>query len=273
MVKKIILALVLFSIISLTAVTFFNHLILMLIFQLGYSQVYYGNDETGNELMKYVISKSQNSDGQIYHAFSVQNTKNGNYDIAISALNKAYKINPKEASGYYGWVLLYYYHEYEKALEKLNEYDSYTPNFSDAPVGECIHYLKGLAYMQLGDFSSAISEFDISIENTVKTNGEDWVNYSVFLNKGRCLLKLKQQNEAIVNFEKALNNYEKCPEAFYFIGVAQLELEESEKACQNFSLALKLIEKGYKSSDLYVELFHEIYEQQVIESISNNCAN
>lgn len=271
--KRLIYITVSLVVVILILGVFFNQLIYGIIFQIGYSNVYYGNNERGNGIMNYAISKKENSDGQIYHALSVQNTKNGNYNIAISALEKAYRMNPEEAGAYYGWVLLYYYHDYQKALSILNEYDNYTPNFSDAPMGECIHYLKGLANMQLENYNSAIDEFNISIENTSRQNGENWVNYVVFLNKGRCLLRLKKQDEAIVNFEKALNNHQKCPEAYYFIGISQLELQENSKACENFRIALKLIKEGYKSSNLYVELFHEIYEQQVEKSILNNCAD
>ncbi|KZS39726.1 hypothetical protein AWE51_08730 [Aquimarina aggregata] len=251
----------------------FNQLVYGVIFHVGYSNVYYGNNDRGNWIMNYAISKKKNPDGQIYHALSVQNTKNGNYNVAIEALEKAYKIKPKEAGAYYGWVSLYYYRDYEKALSILNEYDDSTPNFSDAPMGECVHYLKGLAYMQLENYELAINEFNISIKNTSRQNGEDWVSYLVFLNKGRCLLKLKKYNEAILYFKKSLSNYDKCAEAYYFIGISELGLQESQKACENFNIALELIKKGYKSSDLYVELFHEIYEQQVAKSILNNCAN
>ena len=37
--------------------------------------------------------------------------------------------------------------------------------------------------------------------------------------------------------------------------------------------ANELISQGYKSSDTYVELFHEIYKQQIDEVILENCTN
>lgn len=125
----------------------FSQLTLRLIMGVGSMDIYYGNNERGNEIIKYAMTKADSlSDGD-YHAISVQNTKNGNYDIAINALEKGMDINPRELGGYYGWILLYYYRDYERALKVLNEYDAFTPNFSDAPSGEDIHYLKGLAYM------------------------------------------------------------------------------------------------------------------------------
>jgi len=251
----------------------FNQFLYSLLFFLGYSEVYKGNDERGNKLMMYSISKLKNPDAKLYHALSVQNTKNGNYDIAISALEKSYQLNPKESGEYYGWVLLYYYHDYEKALEILNKCDEATPNFSDAPMGECIHYLKGLAYAQLEDYENAIKEFDISIENTSSNQGEEWVDYQVFLNKGIALYRKRKFKDSINTLKKAISNYDKCTEAYYYIGLAQLELNIKDSACINISKAHSLIKQGYKSSDMYVELFHELYEQEIEISSLKYCTN
>lgn len=249
----------------------FNQFVYLVIFQFGYSEVYKGNNEKGNNIMDYAIANLNKPSSEIFHAFSIQNTKNGNYDIAIKALERAYQINPKEEGAYYGWVLLYYYHDYKKALNILNTYDDYTPNFSDWPMGECIHYLKGLSYMQLKKYKDAIKEFDISINNTSIEHGEDWVNFMVFLNKGISLYNIGEYEEAIIQLQNTIQNYDKCSEAYFFIAKSQLKLNQKDTACENLNIAHKLIEEGFKSSDTYVELFNEIYDQQVQESIKKEC--
>ncbi|WP_024741907.1 tetratricopeptide repeat protein [Tenacibaculum maritimum] len=249
----------------------FNQLLFRLLIGIGSIDVYYGNNERGNKIMSYVLPKIKNVDGKIYHAISVQNTKNGNYNIAIDALEKAYKINPKEIGAYYGWVLLYYYHDYEKSLKVLNAYDNLTPNFSDYPMGECIHYLKGLAYKELGDFEQALSEFDLSIKYGLEEHNESWIDYQVFLNRGITLFYQNKNKEAIIEFKRVLRNHNKCSEAYYFSGLTLIKLNKREEACQELNKSLKLVKEGYKSSDIYVELFHEIYEQEILEIISKNC--
>lgn len=251
----------------------FNQLLYFIIFQTGYVEVHKGNNERGNKLMSFAVSRMDNPPAKIYHALSVQNTKNGNYSIAISALEKAYKLDPNDQGAYYGWVLLYYYHDYEKALTILNEYDELTPNFSDSPMGECIHYLKGLAYMQLNKYQDAVREFNTSIENASFEHGSDWIDYQVYLNNGICLLYLNKNEEAILEFDKTISDYNKCAEAFFYKGVSQLKLNLKNDACQNLKKAKDLINEGYKSSDVYVELFHEIYQQQVEDYILKNCTN
>lgn len=271
--KWLIITISSFLVIILILAIIYSEIAFRLLSGVGYLDVYNGNNERGNKIMKYAISKMKNPDTNVYHALSVQNTKNGNYDIAISALDKAYEINPNEVGAYYGWVLLYYYHDYEKALKVLNKYDDNTPDFSDAPMGEDIHYLKGLAYMQLKNYENAIKEFDISITNISERNGEDWVDIYTFVNKGRCLAKLHQFEEAIRTYLKAIKYYDKCAEAYYFMGIAQISINQNVSACQNLNTALNLVKNGYKSSDAYIEFFHEIYEQQIVQSIFENCTN
>ncbi|MBL4594498.1 MAG: tetratricopeptide repeat protein [Flavobacteriales bacterium] len=244
-----------------------------LLFQIGYQNNYYGKFERGNALIEYALSKRDTITEDDYHGWSVLNSKNGNYAIAIDKLEKMMKLNPEEGSAYYGWLLLYYYRDYEKALPILEQYDALTPDFSDAPMGEDIHYLKGLCHMQLGRYQKAIDEFDTYINNLATTHGEDFVDVYTFVQKGRCLTKLGRFEEAIPSYKKAIKYYEKCSEAYYFMGLTQLEMKDNDKACSNFNIALDLINKGNKSSDNYLEYFHEIYPQQIEISISESCQN
>ena len=269
--KRFLKALAYISVLIIVLGIIFNQLLFRLLIGVGSIDINHGNDERGNKIMRFALSKIKNPRENVYHAISVQNTKNGNYDIAMANLEKAYKINPKEIGGYYGWVLLYYYHDYEKALNILNAYDDFTPKFSDYPMGECIHYLKGLAHKQLNNYEEAVKEFDVSINNQLKEHSENWVDYTTFLNRGITLYLQNKNEEAINEFERVIRNYKECSEAYYFKGLSFIELNEKEKACENFNEALNLIKKGYKSSDPYVELFHEIYIQDIEQSLLNNC--
>jgi len=269
--KRFLKALAYISVLIIVLGIIFNQLLFRLLIGVGSIDINHGNDERGNKIMRFALSKIKNPRENVYHAISVQNTKNGNYDIAMANLEKAYKINPKEIGGYYGWVLLYYYHDYEKALNILNAYDDFTPKFSDYPMGECIHYLKGLAHKQLNNYEEAVKEFDVSINNQLKEHSENWVDYTTFLNRGITLYLQNKNEEAIKEFERVIRNYKECSEAYYFKGLSFIELNEKEKACENFNEALNLIKKGYKSSDPYVELFHEIYIQDIEQSLLNNC--
>lgn len=249
----------------------FNQMVFRLIFGLGYMDVYNGNNDRGNQIMKYAMSHMDSIDAQTYHSLSVQNTKNGNYDLAMKALNKSYAMDSSEVGAYLGWVLLYYYRDYERALEVLEEYDALTPDFSDAPMGEDIHYLKGLAHMQMRNWIQAKDEFERYINESSETFGEKYVDVYAFVQLGRCYARLEEWNQAIRLYKQAIRNYKECSEAYYYMGLAQIELGESDKACYNLNTADSLIQNGYKSSDTYIEYFHEIYPQQIQIALQTNC--
>lgn len=268
--KHIVIILILSSLIFFFII--YNQTVFSQIINIGTRELYYGDNLRGNKLINFALSKIENPSENIYHDISVQNTKNGNYGIAISALENAYNINPIESGAYYGWVLLYYYHDYEKALDVLNTYDNLTPGISDFPMGECIHYLKGLAYKELKNYEAALREFNLSIDNGLKSTDESWIDYQVFLNKGICMLYMEKYEDAILEFERTLNNYDKCSEAYYFIGLCNVGLNLNEVSCVNFKKSKTLITQGYKSMDNYVELFHEIYLQDVNNAILKHCS-
>ncbi len=127
--------------------------------------------------------------------------------------------------------------------------------------------------MQLNHYQNAVDEFDIYINNLAVTHGEDFVDVYTFVQKGRCLSGLGRYQEAIPSYEKAIKYHENCSEAYYFMGLTQLKMDENSNACESLNIALDLINKGYKSSDNYIEYFHEIYPQQIELSIAEFCSN
>jgi tetratricopeptide (TPR) repeat protein len=233
---------------------------------LGSQIMYFGNNAMGNEFMNYGIQQLKNPTYEDYHEISVQNTKNGNYIAAIEALEKSAAISP-EINGYYAWVLLYYYHDYERALQKLEIYDARTPNFNDAAVGEDIHFLKGLAHMKLNHYETAIQEFDINIKNIQKKYGKKWTNAYCSFYKGRCFEAMQQYKRADAAYNVAIKIDSNCTEAYYFMALNLKRLNQMKAAKQALNKALALIKKGYKQTDVYVELFDEIYLSDIEEAI------
>ena len=133
-------------------------------YAIGSQMQWFGYDKKGNEMIEKSIKKLKNFSALQYHSASVQNTKNGNYNKAIEYLDKASELEPEEVDGYYGWLLLYYYRDYEKALFHLNRYDLFTPNFDDYVGDDNILYAKALCYKELGQYSKALELFNNAIK-------------------------------------------------------------------------------------------------------------
>ena len=239
------------------------------ILEMGTYISYHGNDQCGNDLMNLCIAKNDSITAGDWHAYSVQNTKHGNYTEAIQALEKSLAINAKEMEGYYGWVLLYYYRDYEKSLKHLNHYDGLTPKDVDAPVGENIHFLKGLCYYQLGKYQNAIKEFELNEKFEINHFGQKNCNTYIYFYIARNYEKLNDLKKAENYYKKAIKQSQFPIEANFYLGLLYKQSNKLELSQKHIEKSLKDIKLGYKQQDIYVELFDEVYQTQIEEALNN----
>lgn len=237
-------------------------------YAIGAKLQWFGYDKEGNEMIETSIKNLKKFSASQYHLVSIQNTKNGNFNKAIEYLDKASELEPKEVDGYYGWVLLYYYRDYEKALFHLNRYDSFTPDFDDYVGDDNILYAKALCYKEMGQYSKALELFNEAIKSELKGHDESWISHQLYFQKGRTLHLLGKHNKAIEYYDNTIRLWGESSEAFYYKGLAYIELNNAQAGYENLNKALDLIKKGYKTSDNYVALFDEVYQVEIEKTIN-----
>jgi tetratricopeptide (TPR) repeat protein len=226
------------------------------------------------------LFKQENSDRLIelqpekasyYQGKSMTHTKIGDFHIAFPLLEKAYSLDPKETGYYYGWLLLYYYRDYERAIEKLKEFDDFTPDQPDFAWGEHVNFLKGLCYKQMGDYKKAIEEF-----NTVITMEAGFVDVYAYVYRGIAQQRLGAHEEAISDFDKAIEEYQQNSMAFYYKGLSLSEQGKEIEAKEAYREALRLLQQGYLYRDPYHEAFDGISITMVedqLKSFTKDAAN
>ncbi len=235
---------------------------------LGYKQVYNGNDQIGNYFMTLALNHYTEKNADLFHMLSVQNTKNGNYFLATKYLDSAVSYS-KEEYGYYGWVMLYYYRDYKRALKYLTIYDSLTLNFSDFPVGENINMLKGLCFLMQKDNKNANVEFSKYIQETKKEKGEKWVEVSTFYYAGIAMSNSGNDKAAIDYYDLAIKYYPYFLEAYYERGKCYTRIGKKEKGLKSLQKAKQLFVRGYQKKDVYVEIFYPVYLQDIEKELVN----
>lgn len=221
-----------------------------------------GLNTAGKDFANHTVNVLENPSADIYHELSVNHLKNGNYSESFRYMSKAVEKDPKEYAGYFGWTLLYYYRDYQKALEYLQLYDEFTPNFSDFPSGENINYLYGIAHMQLGNSEKALEEFNTYIDAETAIGAESFIDLAAFVHIGRIYEKLGRTSEAVQAYEKAIEVNQRCVEAFYFLADVEFRTNQVEQAAIHIEKAESLY-ANFRARDAYVELFHEIYPEQI----------
>lgn len=230
---------------------------------------WYGYDDTGGQIVDLSLSKLSKESAELYHLYSIQNTKNGNYDEAIKYLNRAAELAPMNVDGYYGWCLLYYYRDYDKALFYLNRLDDAT-DYVDYVGDDNILYAKALCYKQKGEYAMALKLLQDVIQYELDTHSDSWITHQMYFQTARTFHLMAKYEEAIQYYDKAIAKWDGSSESFYYKGIAQIK-NGNIKGCKNIKMANQMVSQGLKSSDSYVQLFDEIYPEQVQNTFTLLC--
>lgn len=235
------------------------------IFEIGYNNSYYGHNERGEELMQFGFRNMKALTPEDIRHSSVQNTKNGFFVQAIEKLDKACSLDAT-THGYYGWVLLFFYHDYKRALEHFNSYDNLTPTFSDVANGDDIHFLKGIAEMKLGNYKNSIKEFNLSERIANERGGKLNYPFELQLYIGRCYEKIGNYSNSLKCYDTA-NKIVEVADNYYYKAMLLKKMKKSKQSIFNLEKAYQLIKEGRKNRDNYYEVFDEIYIQDVVKEL------
>ncbi len=202
-----------------------------------------------------------------YREKSISYTRNGLFEEGMKCINAAVKYDPINQLGYRGHVKLFSIGDYEGAIRDFQLLDSLTPNFRDAPWGNDIYYVMGLAYQGLGDYQTAYDYLNKSVLETSLERSEEWVNVEIFFYRGIMSLKLNKKEEALEDFNRAINYYDKFSEAHYYKAKILKELGKLDDAIKSINSAKKYFAMGYREIHPYYRLPYQLHEENIEELV------
>jgi tetratricopeptide (TPR) repeat protein len=180
--------------------------------------------------------------------------------------DKAVTLDPIEWQGHRGYLYLYFYRNYKKAIEDFDATDTLTPNFDDAPQGQSVNYMRGVAYLGLKEYAKSKSYFDTYIADQIKTFGEDYAEVTAFLYRGIIAYYQKNYEAAKNDFYKVLkyssNHY---ADADYYLSKCFFEEENNSLALAHFQKAYEDFNAGYFHTRNYIEVLYQLYPQDLEE--------
>lgn len=156
----------------------------------------------------------------------------GDLQHALNDYNKALEYNPENIGLFFDkGTVLFYLGEYHKAIRSYETFLKEEPHDVDAL------YFNGLAYHFLGENVTAQKFIDeaLSLIETSDDLYPDLCNA-----KGEILFDLKDYQNAITYFNKALDSDPTSFIALYNIGRAFYEMEKPKKALEYVESALKI---------------------------------
>ena len=189
--------------------------------------------------------------------------KNAKYDVALSKIQEALKLEPGNKKAMEMEINIYYlqddykeaYNLVEKALEKypdesefyyqrglifngrqkygkaVDDFDKVI-NMNSGTELYKVYLNRGIANMNMMEYERATEDFTKSIE----LNGN---NASAYHSRGMLNYQLKDYGASVKDFKKALEINSENPETSFNLGMSYFRLDDIDNACPYFQKACK----------------------------------
>ncbi|WP_281541995.1 tetratricopeptide repeat protein [Maribacter aestuarii] len=196
--------------------------------------------------------------------YSVANLKRGMPLEWKPKFDKAVYHDPKTWQGYRGYLYLWFYRDYKKAIADFDATDTLTPHL-DYPQGHSVYFWRGIAYLGLKDYDNSIAYWDKHITKETEDTGEDWVELEAFLYRGIAYHESGNSEKALENFDKVIHYFKQSADAKYYKALVFMEQQKYEEALALVDEAILDFEQEFYNNRAYVETLRQIYRQDLEE--------
>ncbi|CAL2102414.1 Tetratricopeptide repeat protein [Tenacibaculum sp. 190130A14a] len=211
---------------------------------------------------------------QAVYELSVAHLKRGMPHKWLPQYNKAVQLDSVTRIPWRGYLYLWFYRDYKKAIADFDASDILTPNFVDAPQGLSVDAWRGIAYLGLKDYKTSIQYFDKYLKKEIEDFGEQYVDVTAFLYQGIAYLELKDYEKAEICFNKLIkNSYGFSADGKYYKALILFKQNKAEEAKIMIEAALKDFNDGYFNKRPYVETLRQLYLEDLTDlesSINSN---
>lgn len=178
--------------------------------------------------------------------------------------DKAVACNPKVWQPHRGYLYLWFYRDYKKAIRDFDASDTLTPNFIDAPQGHSVDYWRGIAYLGLKEYVNSDFYFNKHIQKVTQDSGQDWVEPNAFLYQGIGHYENSEFEKAKQSLLRSLQSFKDfSADGHYYMALLQLRDKNYESALGSINKAIENYEIGYYEKRDYVEAIRQIYPEQL----------
>jgi tetratricopeptide (TPR) repeat protein len=201
--------------------------------------------------------------GYLWREFGTARVKRGIADEMQYYYGKAVEKEPDPWAGFRGYLYLYFYRDYARAISDFNYSDKVTASIGYSQ-GQNHDYMRGIAYYGSKDYEAANFYLSRYIDTTIAETGEEWVDAFAVLYRALAYEKLGKLPESRAEFARVLRIYEDLADVYYHL--ARLDVMEGKKdiAFKNLQKAKKNYQDGYYHSRPYVEVLEQIYWQDLV---------
>lgn len=177
---------------------------------------------------------------------------NKGFELLEDLLYKEAILHFQEAIALDSSQIIYYYNLADACL-KSDNYNCALEAYSGAklqyPEEADLYMFTGDIYQKQNRLKQAVSEYDKGIKLVQEDNP---LKYLYYFNRGNSYLKLKNYEEAILNYTSTLNELPNYYGAYANRGMAYYNLKRKSEACRDWR---KAAENGYDTVKQYISAY------------------
>ncbi len=178
--------------------------------------------------------------------------------------DEAVRLDPINWIGWRGYMHLYY----RRAIADFDALDTLTPG-RDYPQATSDLYMRGVAYLMLEEYETALDHFDRWLAEETERVEEVYLGPSPWVYKAAALDSLGRTNEAIATLLYGLRVQEgKSAELQFYYGRYLARAGQAASAQRHFEAALRNVRIGYSLKRPYVTDFYEVEEVEIAEAMT-----
>lgn len=213
-------------------------------------------------LQKAIASDPDHAEA--HRELSIPYLKRGYPHLWFPPMDKTIQLDPSW-TGARGYNYLFFYRDYKRALADFRATDTLTPGFTDFPQAMSVRYLKGLCFLGMEQYDSALFHFQEYIDEDTQRFGLEWVDQKVFIYRAVLYNHLKQPAKALKEAHLGLFIFEQSADLHFHKAVSHLQLEQLDSARIHVAKARQYFNMGYFHNRPYVEVQEQIYRNDIQE--------
>jgi tetratricopeptide (TPR) repeat protein len=198
------------------------------------------------------------------YELSVAHLKRGMPHEWLPQYNKAVALDSVSRIPWRGYLYLWFYRDYKKAIADFDASDTLT-DYIDHPQGHSVDFWRGIAYLGLKDYENSIAYWDKHITKETKDSGEDWVELEAFLYRGIAYYESGNSEKALENFDKVIQYFKNSADAKYYKALIFKETGKIDEATKLVDDAIVDFNAGFYNNRGYVETLRQIYLEDLEE--------
>ncbi len=225
----------------------------------------FGQGSVSEVLVLEEALRLQPENGDLWREIGIPYGKRGMAAEFGENYGKSVQYDPLSWQGWRGYMYLYFYRDYERAIADFNAIDDLTPDIVDYPQSTSVHFMRGICYLQLGEYDKALSYWDRHITEELKTNTEKYIDSKTFLFQGITYYKKGDYAKARESFDRGLKHADYNADLWLWSAKLALYNKEKKKGLADLEKAQIQYNKEYQNDRPYVEEFYQMHQADIDE--------